>query len=442
MFYTKFASLTLICFLILSSCQGGNKEEIVVNESIIHSLFDYLNEAIIYDGFPPPVASRIYAYCAVGAYEATTYNNSNYKSLSGQLNGLNNLPAPVDGVVTNSNIVLITCFTEVGKSLVYRDYFLDSAKVHLTKVYIPKGVSKKIIKESEAYGKVLADAIIKWSREDLYKETRSYPIYTVNKEPSSWQSTWPTYGQALEPHWGSIRPFIIDTATKESCEKHIPFDTIPGSEFYNQVIYVQKFVSEADSSKIEIAKFWDCNPAPTDKSGRIALRRRQLTPGGHWIGIVKTLCLQSNMSNEEVSDAYLRCAIAIADGFISTWGEKYSSDLIRPETFINRYIDSEWRPLLETPLFPEYPSAHSTISAAAATVLTPIFGDSITYIDSVNYRFGPIPREFHSLREAADEAGISRVYGGIHYPKSIDAGKKLGNNIGAFLNQNLITKLP
>jgi hypothetical protein len=114
------------------------------------------------------------------------------------------------------------------------------------------------------------------------------------------------------------------------------------------------------------------------------------------------------------------------DGFISCWDEKYRSNYIRPETAVNKYYDAEWRPYIQTPPFPEYTSGHAVISAAAAEVMTNIFGDNISYTDTSETEFGIAPRSFTSVRKAAEEAGTSRVYGGIHYKHSCDIGNAEG----------------
>ncbi len=121
------------------------------------------------------------------------------------------------------------------------------------------------------------------------------------------------------------------------------------------------------------------------------------------------------MQNQEVNfvdetEAYARVSIGIFDGFISSWDEKCRSKLVRPETYINQYIDEDWTPLLQTPPFPEYTSAHSVISAAASVALTNMFGEGFTFMDSTEIEFGLKARRFSSFEEAAQEAAISRIY--------------------------------
>ncbi|MEZ5755229.1 MAG: vanadium-dependent haloperoxidase [Paracoccaceae bacterium] len=126
--------------------------------------------------------------------------------------------------------------------------------------------------------------------------------------------------------------------------------------------------------------------------------------------------------------------MAVSDGFIVNWRDKYRYDLLRPVTYINRLIDPKWQPLLITPPFPEYPSGHSTQSGAVAQVLTDVFGDPFPFTDSTHEADGLAPRAFPDFWTAANEAGISRLYGGIHFRAAIDLGLDQGACVGDHVN--------
>jgi membrane-associated phospholipid phosphatase len=139
------------------------------------------------------------------------------------------------------------------------------------------------------------------------------------------------------------------------------------------------------------------------------------------------------------SEAYARTSIALADAFLSVWAEKYRSNVIRPETMINKYVDESWTPLLQTPPFPEYTSGHSGISTAAATVLTKLYGDNFAFSDSTEMEYGLPVRSFTSFNAAAAEAAISRLYGGIHYRRAIEQGQVQGKQVGEQVIAKLVT---
>lgn len=155
------------------------------------------------------------------------------------------------------------------------------------------------------------------------------------------------------------------------------------------------------------------------------------------MGITGIACLKSKKDLAQTSLIHTLVAITLTDAFISCWDEKYRSNRIRPETAINRWIDPRWRPLLQTPPFPEYTSGHSVISTAAAVMLTKLFGDGFSFTDDSEEEFGLRPRKFKSFYHAADEAAISRFYGGIHYKDAIENGQHQGRKLGQFIIQQL-----
>ena len=132
-------------------------------------------------------------------------------------------------------------------------------------------------------------------------------------------------------------------------------------------------------------------------------------------------------------------SIGIFDAIIACWDEKFRSDYIRPVTAIQQLISPVWQPRLQTPPFPEYPSGHSVISNASATILTSIFG-SFAYTDDVEMPYGLPKRNFTSFNQAANEAAISRLYGGIHYREAIENGKIMGTNVGNNVLQKIKLK--
>jgi len=185
-----------------------------------------------------------------------------------------------------------------------------------------------------------------------------------------------------------------------------------------------------DSIQKSIALYWDDNPNVSNNIGHLNYFIHKISPGGHWIMITKQACEQKNISIQKTAQAYTLTAIAIFDGFISCWDEKYKTNLIRPITIINREVDKNWQPYLQTPPFPEFTSGHSVTSNAAATVLTALLSDNFSFEDKTEIPFGQGTRKFSSFNEASLESSTSRVYGGIHYPEtakiSVEQGKAVG----------------
>ena len=146
----------------------------------------------------------------------------------------------------------------------------------------------------------------------------------------------------------------------------------------------------------------------------------------HIAGLVSK---QANLGFDETIMVIALEGGTLMDAFISCWEEKFTSNRIRPETYINRYMDQKWQPVLQTPPFPEYTSGHAVISNASAELLTYLLGDNFAYTDNTEIPFGSSQRDFISFRQAAEEASMSRFYGGIHYMQSIQNGNAQGKNV-------------
>ena len=181
------------------------------------------------------------------------------------------------------------------------------------------------------------------------------------------------------------------------------------------------------------ALYWDDNPNVSKNIGHLNYFIHKISPGGHWVMIAQQACAQKNIPVTKSAQVYALTTIAIFDAFISCWDEKYKTNLIRPITIINRIVDRNWVPYIQTPPFPEFTSGHSVTSNAAATILTSLLGNNFVFTDRTEIPFGNSTRTFNSFYEASLESSTSRVYGGIHYPEtariSVQQGKAIGKNV-------------
>jgi hypothetical protein len=191
------------------------------------------------------------------------------------------------------------------------------------------------------------------------------------------------------------------------------------------------------TEQLAIANFWDCNPFAVTYSGHMAIGLKKISPAGHWMGITGIACKKANISLDSAILINTIVALTLHDAFVSCWQEKYKSDRIRPESAINSLLDPTWRPQLQTPPFPEYTSGHSVASSAAAVVLTHLLGDNFKFIDTSEIYFGLPAREFNSFNQAAAEAAISRLYGGIHFRDACDNGVVQGTQVGQHVLNSL-----
>ena len=428
--------------LTLMGCESTNPnyQEEAADPAFFHRSMKKLTDVIVHDIFSPPVASRIYAYPSIAAFEIAAHGDSTYQSLVGQLTDLNALPQPEEGQEYCFPLASIQAFLAVGKELIFSVDSISAFQQEIHKEFEAMKMPKAVYRRSLAYGDAVAAAILEWSKKDMYNETRTYPKFSILDEPARWQPTPPDYMDGIEPHWRELRPFVIDSAQQFSPPPPTPYDMDENSLFYEELMEVYTALNEEKEERLAIAEFWDCNPYVSHHTGHVMFATKKITPGGHWIGIAKLACEKKQTSFLQTIEAYTLTSIALADAFISCWDEKYRSNLIRPETVINRHLDEDWVPALQTPPFPEYTSGHSVISRAAAIALTSLFGEDFAFDDTTEEEYGLPMRSFTSFKHASEEAAVSRLYGGIHYRPAIDNGVSQGEKVGGFIVANLKLK--
>ena len=433
----------IISFLTMGCASKDFNQNELNDAALFHSAMQNLSDIIVYDIFSPPVASRVYLYPSIAAYELIAKDMPlKYKSLVGQVKGLTKIPDPEkDFENYNLNLAILYAFNKVGRALIFSDELMDKFEKRFKNKLISIGVPKKIKIASEKYAEKVAKHILNWAKDDLYNQTRTYSKYTILEEEVFWKPTPPDYMDGIEPHWNKIRTLVLDSANQFVPKKPLKFDLTMGSPFQKQLQEVYEIGNKMDPEKIEIAKFWDCNPYVTHHRGHAMFATKKITPGGHWIGITAIAGRTANSTFDEAVNAYANVSISLFDSFISCWDEKWRSILVRPETLINQHYDEEWLPLLQTPPFPEYTSGHSVISRAAAKALTNLYGDNFQFTDTTEVAYGLPTRKYNSFIEASEEAAISRLYGGIHYRMAIEEGVSQGEKVGNFISENLKTNL-
>ncbi|MBT8262995.1 MAG: vanadium-dependent haloperoxidase [Bacteroidia bacterium] len=434
----------LFLVFLLNSCQ--EKQELVpveITPEDYQNAVDHVTEIMIHDIFSPPQASRIYVYPNIAAYEIISHVDPDYKSLAGQITDFTPIPTTSDSLV-NYPMAALIAHMDLSKALVFSEEKMTSYSDSLNNTWSEKNNLE--FEASKEYAMKVVDHMNRWIDADNYKQTRTMSKFTVDiDDPARWQPTPPAYMDGIEPHWNKIRPLVLDSAAQFKPEPPPPFSMEKNSEFYKELEEVYEVSEEItkkgdESEEIEIAQFWDCNPYVSVTRGHLMFATKKITPGAHWMGITEIACKDTDAEFNRTVHAYTKSSIAMFDAFISCWDEKYRSNLIRPETLINQYIDENWKPILQTPPFPEYVSGHSVVSGAAATVLTEIFGDNFSFMDDTELPYGLPVRGFDSFNKAAEEAAVSRLYGGIHYRAAIDEGLTQGQMVGQWVIQNLQMK--
>ena len=389
--------------------------------------------------YTPPVASRALAYLGVAGFEAQASGPGDLRSLAGQLQGLTPPPPREAGRAYDEAVVLQAALADVVQGLFSNTGPTGQrsmkAVAKALDAVTAAGLDRETLDRSRAYGQALARQILAWSGADggAVVENMGFPMtYALIAEPGHWVPTNNIVQQQapLLPGWGNNRPFAMPDAA--SCDLPPPpaYSEDPGSEFYAQVKASHDAVVNLTREQTAVARFWADDAMLS------------VTPPGHWTSIALQVLDEQGADTARRTEVLAVLGVAMADAFIGCWYTKFRYDLVRPITTVRKLIDPGWEPLLITPPFPEYPSGHSTLSGAAATVLTALLGDNLAFEDTTGGPDGLPSRRFPSFWAAADEAGLSRLYGGIHYPVAITEGLAQGRCIGAYAAALTTRKTP
>ncbi len=381
--------------------------------------------------YSPPVASRTFGYLGVAVFQTVAAQRNGLVTLEGQLNELGDLPKPTPGLEYDAGVSVHATLSALVKELFSNtgptgQRALESVDKRL-EAAVKSGVNADVAARSLDYGRAMAAAMLRWASTDggAAITNLGFPLtYPKASSPDAWVPTAALGMQQtpLLPKWGDNRAFALKSG--ESCPLPAPvsFSVEKDSAFYKEALEVYTVGKNLTQEQRDIAAFWD-------DSAMLSM-----TPPGHWVGILTQLFTDQPPTLERLAEGYARVGLAVADGFIACWHTKFQYNLLRPVTYIQRVIDPKWTTLLITPPFPEYPSGHSTQSGAAATVLTAFFGENYAFTDRTHDDDGLEARSFKSFWDAANEAGISRMYGGIHYRNAITQGLEQGRCVGARVN--------
>jgi hypothetical protein len=398
-------------------------------QEMLRDWYYLMNELVRHTAtYSPPVASRSFGYLGVTAFEAAVGGSDTLVSLVGQLHGLKSVPAREEGAYDETVVISAA----MSDAVLY--YFGNTgptgqraikAAQKKWRANAVEGVDPEVVVRSETFGKAMARAIYDWSLDDggAVITNMGFPEeLDLPKGEGKWVPTNPIRQQQLPllPDWGNNRTFASPSGAACKTPGHPAYSVEPGSQFYLEAVEVYETGKNATAEQKAIARFWSDDPMLS------------MTPPGHWVSIALQVAERADLPLDQNVDLLARMGVAMSDAFVGCWHDKYVYNLVRPITYIKKNIDPKWEPLLNTPPFPEYPSGHSTVSGAMGVVLTGFFGENYAFEDKTGSPDGRNPRTFKSFHEAADEAGISRLYGGIHFLSAIVDGLEQGRCIGQY----------
>lgn len=390
-----------------------------------------VTDVMVEDVTSPVAAARYYAYINLAAIETASYFEKDLKFQLPKKLGFKPTFSPHTQNI-NGDLAIQFSLLKGGQYFLPSGY-LFPAKIEAKKIeFLKLGFSEEEIDLAIEFSNQIVQDIFQWAKKDGFTQLNNLVRYTPKEGAGFWRPTPPIYMSPVEPHWNTLKPLVLNSSDHFLVQPPAPFDLNENSGFYTQMMEVYETVKKNSTETKEIALFWDCNPFEVQQIGHIEFGLKKISPGGHWIGITGIACIKSDLNIMQSALVHALVAVICHDAFIACWHEKYLSDRIRPETVINEVLDPTWRPVLQTPPFPEYVSGHSVVSTAAAQILTYIFGDNYDFIDDTEVEFGLPKRSFSSFKYAANEASISRLYGGIHFRDAIDQGIWLGQKVSDF----------
>ncbi len=431
-------SIIAVVVFVFACGKPQETENKVIHNDILTTCNLAIQNAIVVDHVAAPVGSRRYVYASIAAYESLVPFYAEYQSAAPMMNGLKAAPAPDTSKRYCLDLVALAAHTYVSQKLVYKEDSIINFRKRMLDEY--KGqMSTSMFESSISYGDSVGNHIVKWSKKDSFAYYRGREFFLTRNKPGSWEPTPPDFMEAIEPNWGKIRPVLVKSVRDFTWEKPEPFSTDKKSRFYQITKEVYDTVNAKNDANLQTALYWDDNPNASVHYGHATINVLKVSPAGHWLSMFSTVARQKKYSLIETADGMMRLSSAIFDAFITCWYVKYQTDYLRPISAIHQLIDSSWVAPIQTPAFPEYPSGHSVVSSAAATVLTAQFGE-YEFTDSAEAEFGLGVRRFKNFREASNQACVSRLYGGIHFVDAIHNGKSIGNAVGEYHVTHLKTK--
>jgi hypothetical protein len=366
---------------------------------------------------PPIVANRLFAYSGIALYEAARFTIINSASLHGKLYQMPKMPVPDNSKKYSWVIAANASLADITRDLFPSLTSENNASIDSLENVYNSCANSQVANRSKAFGEAIAAAIFEWSHSDLFDHA-SDP-YTPPVFPGAWKPTPPFFTPPVFPYLGKCRPFLRPHSHGTTPPPLYTYSKEKGSDFYKMVKRDYNISQSRTNDQTAIALFWN------DVGVGIGY-----TPMGHDISILNQALKKTNASLATAAKAYVKAGMAIWDASIVCWRSKYKYNLVRPVTYIRKFIDTSWLPLIGTPSHPEYPAAHAFITTAVMEAISSVLGRNYAFTDHTYDFRGFAPRRYHSFNDAALESGKSRFYGGIHYIPSIDIGHQYGLIIG------------
>jgi hypothetical protein len=439
--FTRLSLATACVMLMLfqTACKKETPEiEEHVNNSVPTKVYDaevaykwndlYLVVSRYAPGYRPPVSARALGYIGLAAYQTAQPGMPEYRNMAAYYPGLN-VPVPEFRKTYHWPLAINAAYATSFRKFFPHvdDIYLDQiTQLEESIINQFSDIPQDVIERSINFGTEMASSVHQWSVTDhtgnIGYTALHPPQYIPPVCDGCWQPTGPDFTLALLPFWGEARSFAAQPQDY-NIPAPLAYNTNPGSPMYNEAMEVYNMYPLTYENKW-IAEFWGDD-----------IFELTCEPAGRWISIANQAVNQYNSNLETALVLYAKLGMALCDGGIITWHNKYVYNVLRPSDYIQQEIDPNWQSHLLTlhdcinPPFPAYPSGHATFGAAAAGILNEVYGTQVNFTDMSHADrddFLGMPRTFTSWNEMAYESAWSRLPLGVHFYMDAESGLNVG----------------
>jgi hypothetical protein len=381
------------------------------------------------EGATAPAADRVFAYSGIALYEAVVPGMPAYRSLEGQLTEFPNMPKTEPGKAYHWAASANAALAAINRSLfanasAANKQLMDQLENNLQAKYAQE-TDEETLERSIAFGREVAQLVWAWAQTDGTSQMPPGSSYQIPTGPGLWEKTPPAFGNPVNA-FHHMRRQLVPGSRDGAAPPPLPFafSTDPGSEYF-------KMAKEV----------YDISQSLTDEQRNTAMYHREGSGygGGSSIaGQLAAVITKSNARLDKAALALVKVGIGSYEGLTFTFIEKYKYNVLRPITYIQKYMGhTNWATLYGTPAYPEYPAGHPTNGGVLAVMLSDVFGSNFNFeVDYYNYLGLPL-RSYASFEELAQEMAIARVYSGIHFKPAVNEGVKVGRKVASNILRNI-----
>jgi hypothetical protein len=420
----KFFGIATVCALLLSGMAVSPRPAAAAALDAVLEWIGVMNNTVLAAGTPPNVTGRVVALVSASVFDAVNGIDPRFRPLHVRPDAPHHASQRAAAIQAAYVILMNLYGTTQGAALTSQH---DASLAALASTERSDSIAAGV-----AWGQTVADAIWAWRLTDGFAPTPA-PFFGVQSIAGTansvgfWRPTPPANASGATPQLATLTPFVLTRSSQFRVPPPLALNSPDYLADLNEVREMGSLTSTSRSGEqTEVALFWALNTSLA------------------WDRIAVQLSVARGLSLTENAHLFAVLNVSMADAIIACWDSKYRYLSWRPVTAIRAGAapgdpDSNWQPLLDsltgTPAHPEYPSAHSSFSGAAALVLADFFGENTAF--SVTSEIRPGTRSYTSFSEAIAEIADARVFGGIHLRSSCARGNSLGRAVADYVSRHM-----